>query len=582
MGEANRVDTDRAVGALLGAAVGDALGWPQEVRGGLVGGQRARDQLEPKPELINWTRNAGHYRRRYPDPVRAGEYSDDTQLLLVVARACLAGEGWYEHLTTVELPAWPLYQRGGGGAVLSAAGSWADRVPPWSDDGTAARARVTDRYARAGANGVAMRIAPHVVVASTAEELHHRVLQDGLTTHGHPRALVGALVYASALRAALQVGQPLGYGELLEAARSGLISGDEATTALPPNWRGTRSGLGAFLRTWEETNQEARDLLALAESSIRRGAMSNAEGTLAELGCTDPKINGAGTVSGVAACYLASRYAARPLSGLVSGAFLRRGDTDTLASMTGALLGAVHGSLWLGELARQVQDAEYVAKVARALLGEPSPGIAQGRPGPSQVRRAEWKDAIRASRQGDRGTFADGRKYEVLDVQTLPSSTVSRVRMRFADGQTALHDFADPSKPATASSSNRASEGERTAADRGRVGESSREMWPESGAELVAVTALTNDLRSCVAFYARLLGADIVVRGGEAEITPWFRLREVSSAIHEPAVSTVALVVRVADPVGLARRFGSTSVEEAPGLPRLRDPDGRLVQLERH
>ncbi len=40
--------------------------------------------------------------------------------------------------------------------------------------------------------------------------------------------------------------------------------------------------------------------------------MSNPETTLEHLGCTDPKINGAGTVCATAAIYLASRFAARP------------------------------------------------------------------------------------------------------------------------------------------------------------------------------------------------------------------------------------------------------------------------------
>lgn len=40
--------------------------------------------------------------------------------------------------------------------------------------------------------------------------------------------------------------------------------------------------------------------------------MSNPETTLERLGCTDPKINGAGTVCAAAAIYLASRFAARP------------------------------------------------------------------------------------------------------------------------------------------------------------------------------------------------------------------------------------------------------------------------------
>lgn len=55
---------------MLGAAAGDALGWPQEQRSGIVGGQRSR-QVEPKFEFRSWTRWAGTQFSRYEDPVAA-------------------------------------------------------------------------------------------------------------------------------------------------------------------------------------------------------------------------------------------------------------------------------------------------------------------------------------------------------------------------------------------------------------------------------------------------------------------------------------------------------------------------------
>lgn len=92
----------------------------------------------------------------------AGEYSDDTQLLLAVARACLAGNQWLEHLRVVELPFWPTYQRGGGRAALTACRAWQDSSPPWASTKAAS-------YFAAGANGAAMRIAPHVLATATED-----------------------------------------------------------------------------------------------------------------------------------------------------------------------------------------------------------------------------------------------------------------------------------------------------------------------------------------------------------------------------------------------------------------------------
>ncbi|WP_443072461.1 ADP-ribosylglycohydrolase family protein [Streptomyces sp. RPT161] len=51
------------------------------------------------------------------------------------------------------------------------------------------------------ANGAAMRVAPHVIVHHEGSfgDLATDVVRDATTTHGHPRALLGALVHAYAL-----------------------------------------------------------------------------------------------------------------------------------------------------------------------------------------------------------------------------------------------------------------------------------------------------------------------------------------------------------------------------------------------
>ncbi len=568
--------TAGAIGALLGAAVGDALGWPQEVRGGLVGGQRARDQIKPQPQFVAWTRSAGHYTRRYPDRVEAGEYSDDTQLLLSVARACLSGHDWYERLTEVELPTWPLYQRGGGGAVLSATGSWATGVAPWISEGTAARGKIASRYAKAGANGVAMRIAPHVICATSDRELNDRVLRDGFTTHGHPRALVGALVYASALRSAFAAAEPLEFGELLVAGQSGLISAGEALESSPPGWL-SATKRDEFEHTWDRTNIEVETMLATARSSIRRGALSDPEATLEMLGCVDPKINGAGTVSAVAALYIASRFAARPMGGLITGAFLRKGDTDTLASMTGALLGALHGKEWLGELAHVVQDSEYIATVATKLsLEDPSSPFALPQRG---VRRThgEWERAVRASRKNDLGTFPDGRQYQVTAVEPLGDTDWIRVRIRFADGQTAVHDIraSARAKPGAVPTLGDIP----TSLSENSMGHLDKNLPARSSVELVGATVLATDLRRTVSFYAKLLGRDIAVRGDEVQITDWLRIRQSRFAIEREETTTVAFTLQVSDLSDVSRRLGLPEFDPSSRFHSLRDPDGRIVRL---
>lgn len=216
------ISADRIVGLIVAAAVGDALGWPQEDRSQIVGGDEARE-VAPRPQYRDWERNAGTQYGRYLDPVGAGEYSDDTQLMLAVARACQRDD-WFYWLSNVELPFWPVYQRGGGGAVLSASRAWADGHPPWAPTGK--NDDKVSRYFDAGANGVAMRIAPHAIVAARnpdESQLVRRVLLDGIATHGHPRALLGGVIHALALRQALIQEGTLGYGALLEYLLNNLV-----------------------------------------------------------------------------------------------------------------------------------------------------------------------------------------------------------------------------------------------------------------------------------------------------------------------------------------------------------------------
>jgi ADP-ribosylglycohydrolase len=593
--------TDAMVrGIFLGAAVGDALGWPQETRGGIVGGQKERDRAIPRPEFRSWTRHAGHYSNRYQDPVRPGEYSDDTQLLLATARSCVAGERWWERLTEVELPTWPLYQRGGGGAVLTAAASWADGRPPWRSDGATRAQAVEKRYRGAGANGVAMRIAPHVLWADDSDDLIWRIVRDGITTHGHPRALVGALVYTFALFHAASSQATHGFGDSIEAAAAGLIDVERVLPALPPDW-GTAHDLEVFAATWQETNKETSQLLALTADSLHRGAMSNPEATLERLGCANPRINGAGTVSAAAAIYLASRFAARPQDGLLSAAFLRKADTDTLASLTAAILGALHDTHWLGNLAVSVQDADYIAGLAErsaARVTDPPPWPTRR---PHTLRRALANALLH--RSDSYGEFPDGRQYRLDDVDALHDGRVLRARLHLDDGQTVIVDLrADRSAGA-----GRESYGHRqqpSQQPRPRYGQPSNEREPSttgeesttptptavpreaaqpSQAEANVILA-THSLARSAAFYARLTGRDIQVRAGTAEVIPGVLLHQ-SAGDSVIDTSSVIVNIPVDDPAAATRRLGlrATEAESHTAPIEVRDPDGRIVRIsQRH
>ncbi len=400
---------ERAEGAFLAAAVGDALGWPVEDRGGRVGGRR---DLEPSFELIAWRRREGGRFRPHEEEIQSGSYSDDTQLTLAVARARLAGEDWWSHLTRIELPFWLLYQRGGGGATKRAATAWSKATPPWAD-------KNAGRYFEAGGNGVAMRIMAHALIANAAsfEDVAQAVIDDGITTHGHPRALVGALLQAYAVRRGLAQRGVIGYGELIEdVLSSGAWRRFREPGRVASEWEelASRHFGRSYRDVWDEIVKETEQMLETARTGISRGSLAVDRPVLEQVGAFGSS-SGAGTVTAVAAVFLASRYAAQPASGVTAAAFAKGGDTDTLAAMTGAILGAIHGTDWLATAARHVEDGEYIRALARRLLIPAEMNESPANDSPPPTARGFWRkfgDPV----AGMPVELPDGRVGKVLSV----------------------------------------------------------------------------------------------------------------------------------------------------------------------
>lgn len=349
----------KAQGALLGAAFGDALGWPQEDRSRKIG--RSSDQTIHLEEFQQWRRRAGGRFYAHEEIINSGEYSDDTQLLLCVARSLLSDSQWLENFTLRELPAWTLYERGAGGATKRAVESWITGQEPWRQT-PIEKAKI---YFNAGGNGVAMRILPHCLSAiyeTDFPKIAKNIIADGICTHGHPRALVGALAYGFAICESLKKTGTLGYGEIVERVLSNVNSWSEFPdlSDLWPNWKQTAEELNnrEYLFTWKETVREMLNLLELCRSAMKQGALSIDEEVLTRLGCFDREMNGAGTITASASIFLAARYAADPCNGIIEAAFAKGADTDTLASMTGGLLGAILGIEWLENRVKRIQDSQ--------------------------------------------------------------------------------------------------------------------------------------------------------------------------------------------------------------------------------
>ena len=115
--------TDKCRGAMIATAIGDALGWPNEIRS-----KNKSKNAGGGDNFVAWIRrnNKPCY---HDEKILPGEYSDDTQLTLSVARSIIVGN-WEKFFSKKELVFWLKYERGGGKALLHAAKLYTDGVLP--------------------------------------------------------------------------------------------------------------------------------------------------------------------------------------------------------------------------------------------------------------------------------------------------------------------------------------------------------------------------------------------------------------------------------------------------------------------
>ncbi len=354
-------------GALIGAAIGDALGWPNE--------QNSRNINKKNNNIktyVEWNRCAGGRYWQHEEKIGVGEYSDDTQLIVATARSLLRGRQWSNFFRQAELPAWLKYERGGGGATKRAAQKWANNTSPWDDKHNSPLE--IKKYYLAGGNGVAMRILPHVFKnEENIEKIMSQVVLNGMYTHGHPRALIGAMLYAMAVRTLIQQEEVLRYGELVDI----LIEEEKQWSIIPEVgnidiWKKQADKYAQYDydKMWDECVEETIDYLKIVQEALSNGILDIRQETLEKLGCYNSKINGAGNVSVVIAIYLFSKYADDSTMAVCETANLSNADTDTLASMVGGLVGALCGKEWIPIELMGVQDYTLFAYLVEQMLEE--------------------------------------------------------------------------------------------------------------------------------------------------------------------------------------------------------------------
>lgn len=375
----------RVTRSALWAAWADALGFISELtdeRGLLRRLGNNGPQLESP---VAWKRRVGG-RYGVEMELPAGCYSDDTQLRLSVGRA-VTGTGFdVEAFARVELPVWPSYALGGGHSSKAAAKNLARPSTAWF-------ANFYPGWTKGGGNGVAMRIQPHVWSAPDPKGsgMHLLdVLVDGITTHGGPRALFGAVLHAAALSETLATGltpAPDRWPDLLATTADSLalIEGHQQVDGLwRPSWE---REVGRSLQdAWAEVSIECEKMLALTADTMEVSPAAAAaddvdDAALAEnyrllvdrLGLVNEDVRGSATHTVIAALALSAAAGPDARAAAVAAARAVGTDTDTIGTMAAAVSGAAAGA----NEPPEVLDGGYLAaeaqRFASIAAGEPTP-----------------------------------------------------------------------------------------------------------------------------------------------------------------------------------------------------------------
>lgn len=308
---------EHATATLLGLAVGDALGMPTQ--------SMSRGRIASTYGTIDGLRDAAADQPIAPS-MPAGSITDDTEQALLLGDLLIAGGGRIDPRRFADaLAEWE--------RVMEAKGS-ADLLGPSTKAAIAAiqnGASAADDPGRYGTtNGAAMRIAPvGIAFPSAPEVLLPAVLDASRLTHNTGLGLSAAAAVGAAISYALD--HPAAtVGDVVAAAA------DAADAAAPAgNWI-AGGAIGARIRwaTAAIVEMDAAAALAFVTDVVGTSVASQE--------------------SIPATFALIARFGDEPYQALLHAASIG-GDTDTVAAMAGAVLGAIHGaSAWPDDVAERV------------------------------------------------------------------------------------------------------------------------------------------------------------------------------------------------------------------------------------
>ena len=318
---------DRAIGALYGLAIGDALGMPTQLM--------SRDEVANRYGVIDRFRaaEAGH---PLAGGLPAGHVTDDTEQALLLARLLVEGHGHIAKGAFARaLVEWEDGMRARGS--LDLLGPSTKRAVQAVLDGeplaTAGRFGTT--------NGAAMRVAPVGIIRSwqPIDTLVDLVVEASMVTHNTGVAIAGAAAVAAAVSAGIDGAEfAAAVDAALEAARIGATRGYWVAAA--------------------DVASRIRLAIALDDPADVDGSLTRIYEIVGTSLATQESIP--------AAFGLLATFPDDPWRAACAAATLG-GDSDTIAALAGAIGGALRGTTAFPRQAREmvvavnVLDLEAVA-----------------------------------------------------------------------------------------------------------------------------------------------------------------------------------------------------------------------------
>ena len=313
-----------ARGALLGLAVGDALGATLEFQ-----------PLPPRPFTPLLTGPHTDVIGGGPFGVEPGQGTDDTQMAACLGTSLLARGGFDARDVAQRYRSWVPTALDAGNLTRQAL---AERGPV-EDAGR--RAWEANGRTSAG-NGSLMRTAPLAVFyAHDAEARRRASLAESALTHADPRCLLACAAFNTAVAAA--IAQP--------AARTALQLVEVAEVEL-------EAAAAHLTRTWGDVERETREALQSLRADLAAARADDPDLYGAELHLT----RGEGFVRVAFRLAFWELVHAPSAQAALLDAVNRGGDSDTNGAITGALVGAFHGedalpAAWRERVLKALWDA---------------------------------------------------------------------------------------------------------------------------------------------------------------------------------------------------------------------------------